>query len=223
MSVIQSIFPTHYQIRRVDDNGSRYYACPTGDYPSITTVLSCRGTSWLSDWIAAVGPDQAASVSKKACSIGTTLHALCEKYLLNESIKVDLIRAMPEAKLRFKNFRSFLDDISEVFLLERPVYSTYLKVAGTVDCFAVYKGKPCVIDFKTANRPKTVDDIKGYFAQATFYAYAIAELYNVPVPSIVIAIAVNGVKEPLIFESKAHLHLDYLIETIRMHKNGESD
>ena len=217
--VIQSHFKQTHSPKRVDINGRRYYDCTAGVYPSITTVLGCRKSEWLDQWRANVGPEVADATSRKAAAIGTGLHSFAERYLLNEDIASDLKRALPDIRARFNNFRSFLQDISEVFLLERGVYSTYLKVAGTVDCFAVYKGAPCVIDFKTANKPKTVEDIEGYFAQATFYAYAIAELYNVPVPDIVIAIAVSGVKEPQVFRSKPKRHLPYLIETIRMYNN----
>ena len=220
--VIQSHLKQTYSPKRVDINGRRHYDCVMGVYPSITTVLGCRKSEWLDQWRANVGPEVADATSRKAAAIGTGLHSFAERYLLNEDISSDLKRALPDIRARFNNFRSFLQDVSEVFLLERGVYSTYLKVAGTVDCFAVYKGIPCVIDFKTANKPKAVEDIEGYFAQATFYAYAIAELYNVPVPDIVIAIAVNGVKEPQVFRSKPKKHLPYLIETIRMY-NDEAE
>lgn len=216
---VQSILPNNYDIKRVDENGRRHYDCGVGKYPSITTVLGCRKSEWLDQWKANVGPEVAEATSRKAAAIGTGLHSFSERYLLNEDISRDLMRALPDIRARFNNFKTFLDGIDEVYLLERPVYSTYLKVAGTVDCYAKYKGKSYVIDFKTANKPKTFDDIQGYFAQATFYAYAIAELHKVPVPDIIIAIAVNNQKEPQIFFAKPKDHVDYLIETIRMYHN----
>lgn len=208
---------------RVTLDGKRHYDSRYGIFPSITTVLSCRNTGWVERWKANVGEEKAAKVSKKAASIGTGLHELCEKHLLNEDISKELMRSLPEIKIRFTNFKSFLDDISEVYLLEAPLASSYLKVAGTVDCFGVYKGKPYVIDFKTSSKVKQPEDIKGYFAQATFYAYAIAEMYNLAVPDILIAFSVNGVKEPLIYTSKPKDHLHYLIESINMYKRGEHD
>ena len=74
---------------------------------------------------------------------------------------------------------------------------------------------------------KTKEDIEHYFAQASFYAYAIAEMYSVPLPDIVIAIAVNGLKEPLVFESKPKLHAKFLVDAIKtyyeLEKNREKE
>ncbi len=225
----QTILPSLTNIERVDHNGSRHYAYRGVAYPSITTVLGSIHNEWLASWKESVGPERASAISRKAASIGTALHSLCEAYLQNNERGVikQLRAAMPEVQVRFRNFKPFLDDISEVFIQEAPLVSSILKVAGTVDCFAVYKGRPCVIDFKTSNRVKTKEDIEHYFAQASFYAYAIAEMYSVPLPDIVIAIAVNGLKEPLVFESKPKLHVKFLVDTIKtyyeLEKNREKE
>lgn len=221
-----SILPQTYSTHRIDTDVGRLYDCGVGKYPSITTVLGCRNTEWLAEWVERVGEDVAASRSKKAASIGTSVHLLSEMYLLNtpeSTMRRELTRVNPEAALRFKNFKPFLDEIEEVYFLERPVFSTSLQVAGTVDCFAKFRGRSCVIDFKTSSWLKKPEDIPGYFAQASFYAIAISELYDVPIPDIVIAIACEKQKEPIIYESKVRDHVGYLVETIRMYRNGERD
>lgn len=209
----QSILPTLHNVKRIDSNDGRKYDCTVGIYPSITTVLGSRDNEWLAEWKSRVGEDVAATTSKRAAFIGTAIHALCESYLLNEDTKLSVRKSLPEIAFRFNNFKLFLDDITEVFLLERPVYSTILGIAGTVDCFAMYNGERYVIDFKTSSRLKSKDDIKDYFAQGSFYAYAIAEMYNIEIPKVLIAIAVNGVKEPQIFIERAKDHVQYLLES----------
>ena len=211
--------------QRITENGIRYYESSAGKFPSITTVLGCRNRGWLEQWKANVGPDKSAAISRKASTIGSGLHLLCEHFLSNNTKELSrcLMKAMPETKVRFNNFKPFLDKITELFLSEAPLASAILKICGRVDAFVLFDGRPTVVDFKTANRPKSAEDIKGYFAQASFYAYSIAEQYNVPVPDILIAIAVDGLKEPQLFRSTAREHIDYLLESKRMYDLGLSD
>ena len=200
---------------RVEENGKRFYASSVGKFPSITTVLSVVDNDWLEKWKESVGEEAAAAISRKATTIGTGLHSLCEHYLLNETSKVSKMRmsAMPEVKVRFDNFKSFLDKITDVYLLEAPVASSILGIAGTVDCVAVYEGTLYAIDFKTSNKQKHRSDIKSYFAQGSFYSYAIMEQYGLKSPpKVLIAIATNGIKEPSIFIEEPKDHIAYVIE-----------
>lgn len=207
---------------RIEENGKRFYSSDIGKFPSVTTVLSVMDGDWVEEWKARVGEDRANAVSNKAKSVGTSVHLMCEHYLKNEVTVLKRLRlkSMPEAKLRFDNFKVFLDDISTVFLSEAAVASSVFEIGGTVDCFAVYRGKLSVIDFKTASRPKVKEDILSYFAQGAFYSAAIKEQYGLnKYPRVVIAIAVNGLKEPQVFESEAVIHFPYLVEAIKKYKS----
>ena len=44
-----------------------------------------------------------------------------------------------------------------------------------------------------------------------------------PLPDIVISIAVNGLKEPLVFESKPKLHAKFLVGTIKNYYESEKN
>ena len=62
-----------------------------------------------------------------------------------------------------------LGDIEEVWGLESGLVVDGL-YAGTADCIGVFKGKPTIIDFKTAkkNQEKRLDE--DYFLQGEAYA-----------------------------------------------------
>ncbi|NDD97909.1 MAG: hypothetical protein EBZ93_10485, partial [Actinobacteria bacterium] len=78
----------------------------------------------------------------------------------------------------FGRVRPYLDDIDNIRASEYNLYSDYLRLAGTVDCIADYKGKPHIIDFKTSSRPKQRDWIHAYFMQASAYAIMAEERYG---------------------------------------------
>jgi genome maintenance exonuclease 1 len=102
-------------------------------------------------------------------------------------------------KEMFNSIVPCLDMIDNIHALESPLYSDYLKVAGTVDCIAEYEGKLSVIDFKTSSRVKSRDDIHNYFMQTAAYAVAFEELTRIPVNRLVIIMAVEN-STPLIFK-----------------------
>ena len=74
-------------LSRKNIDGKRMYCTDSGDrYPSITTVLSCRGKKGLYEWRQRVGSVEADKVSKKASTRGTKIHKICEDYINNEPL-----------------------------------------------------------------------------------------------------------------------------------------
>ena len=183
--------------RVTNSDGSRVYATPSGKkYPSVTTVTGLLKKDIINEWRKRVGDEEANKISSKAAKRGTRIHTLCEKYLLNEEVSVQLFDTE-----MWNSMRPLLDDIDDIYALEQPLYSDHLQVAGTVDCIARYKGKLSVIDFKSSKRIKHRDDIHDYFIQCSAYAVAFEELTGIPVPRLVILMAVDDEK-PLIFNEK---------------------
>ena len=84
-----------------------------------------------------------------------------------------------------------MDRIDNIHLLESPLYSDYLRVAGRVDCIAEFDGELAVIDFKTATREKKEEWIENYFVQETAYAVMYYERCGVKVDKIVTLIAIE--------------------------------
>ena len=85
-------------------------------------------------------------------------------------------------------------------------------MAGRVDCIAEYDGKLAVIDFKTSGKPKKKEHISSYFMQTAAYAIMYEERTGIPVPNIVILIAVEG-DEPQVFIEKRDNWAKELIRT----------
>ena len=178
-------------------DGSRVYQTPSGRaYPSVTTVTGLLSKDAIIAWRKRVGEEEANRVSSKAAKRGTRVHALCEDFLSNKEVMVDMFDHD-----MWEKFKPLLLRINNIHALETPLYSDHLEVAGTVDCIAEFDGKVSVIDFKTSKRLKSRDDIHGYFMQCSAYAVAFEELTGVPVSRLVILMAVDD-EDPLVFIEK---------------------
>lgn len=176
------------KLKRVTQpNGVRTYETPTGEkYPSVTTVTGLLKKDIILEWRKRVGEQEANKISSTAARRGTRIHTLCEKYLNNEKIDPTIFDSQ-----NWNELKVYLDKINNIHILEQPVFSHYLEVAGTVDCIAEYNGKLAVIDFKTSKRNKTKDDIHDYFMQCSAYAVAYEEMTGIPVPNILILISTD--------------------------------
>ena len=68
------------------------------------------------------------------------------------------------------NCRLLLDTISNVYALKQAVFSSSLKLAGTIDCIRTVDGQTCVIDYKPEGRPQTKMWMEEPFQQGSLYA-----------------------------------------------------
>jgi genome maintenance exonuclease 1 len=183
--------------RVTNEDGTRVYQTPTGNkYPSVTTVTGLLKKQSIIAWRKRVGEEEANRISSTAARRGTRIHSLAEKYLLNETVNPDMFDIE-----MWNKFKPILHNINNIYALEQSLFSDHLEVAGTVDCIAEYNGKMSVIDFKTSKRIKERDNIHDYFMQCSAYAVAFEEMTKIPVPQIVILIAVDE-EDPLIFVEK---------------------
>jgi hypothetical protein len=172
-------------------NGERMYLTPDGNkYPSVTTVLSDYNKEGILQWRKNVGEEKANEITRKATTRGTRVHKIIEKYLMNEEIR-NLDEMMPDAKSIFFKMKSELNNIDNIMCLETRMFSHELKIAGTVDCVAEYKGKLSVIDFKTSTRLKKKADIENYFMQASAYGVMFSEHSGLQIENFVIMIGVD--------------------------------
>ena len=162
-------------------DGVRYYNVEDRPMVSITSV-TYYNREIFKRWRAKVGDEEANRITKRATSRGTATHELIEHFLLNEEVKYD----KPGPKILFQQAKKELQNINNIYALEKSLYSNELGVAGTVDCIAEYKGELAIIDFKTAEKPKPRDWIENYFVQAAAYACMFYELTDIPVKKLVI-------------------------------------
>jgi len=189
--------------RVTSDDGTRVYQTPTGKkYPSVTTVTGLLKKQAIMEWRKRVGEAEANKISSTAARRGTRIHTLCETHLNNIPVECSMF----DLDL-WNSVKPHLSKINNIYALEKTLYSDHLQVAGTVDCIAEYEDKMSVIDFKTSKRIKTRDDIHDYFMQCSAYAVAFEEMTKIPVPQIVIIIAVDE-SEPLIFIEKRNAWIE---------------
>jgi genome maintenance exonuclease 1 len=119
----------------------------------------------------------------------------------------------------FNKFKPILDPISNIHCQELALYSDHLRMAGRVDCIAEYNGKRAVIDFKTSNKAKSKSYIESYFMQTAAYAIMYEERTGIPVPWLVILIAVED-DAPQVFIEKRDDWVKKLLRTRDYYENG---
>jgi len=205
-----------------NEDGSRVYVNASGvAYPSATTVLGVLSRDGIAAWRKRVGEEEADKISNQASTRGTKIHSLTESYLKNE----DLEEAYKTTKASlldvemFKKFKPVLDSIGEIHCQELALYSDHLRMAGRVDCIAEYNGVRAVIDFKTSGKLKKKEHISSYFMQTAAYAIMYEERTGIPVPWLVVLIAVEG-DEPQVFIEKRDNWAKELLRTRDYYENG---
>ena len=169
-------------LKRVNVKGTRYYKVGDQKLPSITSITSHKSRKSIAEWRRRVGAVEANKISRRAASRGTDTHTITEYYLKN----LELPEVQPLSDFLFKISKPFLNNLDNIYALEKPLYSLQLGVAGTVDCIAEYNGELSIIDFKTSKEPKPREWIEGYFVQAAAYACMLYELTGLTVKKLVI-------------------------------------
>ena len=200
-----------YELTTETINGKRHYVTPGGNkYPSVTTITSQYNKQSIMEWRKRVGEEEANRISSKAAGRGTRVHTMCENYLNNQEDYLQ--KQMPDAIVMFKTLQPLLNEyVNNIHALEVPLYSDYLRTAGRVDCIAEFDGAISVIDFKTSSKPKEDKWIENYYMQCSAYAVMFEERTGIPVPRIVVMIAVDGEKAQ-IFVKKRNDYIDGFIK-----------
>jgi genome maintenance exonuclease 1 len=185
------------KLKRITTEKGRIYQTPDGQaYPSVTTVLSQLSKKAIIEWRHRVGEKQAKKITTKASRRGTSVHKMCEDYLEN---KLSEEKIMPSDNFLFIQLKDIIKSkINNIRALEAPLYSHYLKCAGTVDCIAEYNNVLSIIDFKTSMKVKKEEWISNYFMQESAYAVMWEERVKEPITQLVTLIA-NDTNEPQVF------------------------
>jgi hypothetical protein len=180
------------KLKRTTNEGKRVYETPEGDlYPSVTTITSQLNKKAISEWRARVGEAQAKQITAQASARGTSVHKLCEKYILGTLEEQEI---MPSNVKMFNAMSDHLSKtITKVYSVEGFLYSDYLRTAGQVDLVAEYNGKISIVDFKTSKKQKREEWIRNYFIQESAYAVMWEERTGQPITQLVTVI---GTDEP---------------------------
>jgi len=185
----------YQKLERIDTSDGRVYKSEeSGPMPSVTTILSAtKDKTHLDEWVKRVGEDEAERIRNDAATVGTHMHGVVERLLLNRPLDP------PRTWLQVKGYRMgyaliehFFPHVQEVWGAEEPLYYPG-RYAGTTDCVAVYKDNPSILDFKQTNRMKRRDWIEDYFIQLAAYATAHNEVHKTKIEhGVIMMVAQNG-------------------------------
>jgi len=210
-----------FGMRTENKNGKRHYVTPSGElYPSITTILGEFSKASIQEWRKRVGETEANKISGKASRRGTSVHSVCEAYIKNEDGYLD--GQTPNIIELFKTIEPFLERVDNIHGVELALYSDHFGVAGRTDLIAEFDGVLSVIDYKTSNKIKKKDWCESYFAQCAFYGIAYEELTKIPVPQVVVIIAVDE-EHPQLFVEKRDDWVDKIWEAKKLYELNNID
>ena len=184
-------------LKRINEDGKRLYVTENGEkYPSVTSALGALSRKKIWEWRKRVGAEAANKISTQASRAGTAVHQVAEDYILGQ-MKEDV---NPIALNTFRTIQPYLDEhVDEIYGVELQMYSDELKTAGTSDLICRYAGENTILDFKTAKRWKSKDEIHSYFMQGAAYATMVKEHYDMDIDRIVILMAVGGGEGAIVF------------------------
>lgn len=181
------------------DGKGRYYQSPTSGkwYPSVTTVVNHEDAEKWAKW--RQNPENL-KVSQAAIQRGNKLHTLVENYLTKGTVPTDI-----SERWHFDPMYPLLQNIGEIYAIEKPLWSDTLMLAGRTDCIGEYCGEPAIIDFKTASKEKKRSWIKNYFHQAAAYSYMWEERTGQRIKRLVVLIATDeGTSQEFVEDREDH-------------------
>ncbi len=203
------------RLPRRNVNGSRLYETPDGSfYPSVTTITGQMNKKAIQEWRARVGEKKANEITKVAAARGTSVHKLCEHYILGT---MDDVKIMPSNREMFTSMANHLaEKVGKVYAVEGFLYSDFLRSAGQVDMIAEYNGVLSVVDFKTSKKKKNPDWIENYFVQEAAYSFMFEERTQLQVGQLVTVIGVDGEEEPQVFIKNTKERNQYLLKFLEL-------
>jgi hypothetical protein len=200
-------------IKRLDTPEGRYYvyvakqgkSYEDGGFflmPSVTTILSLKGSQRLQDLENEIGKEELEKIGKRAAKRGTAMHSFLENYfvclrhggnhencllytqkktpdeLRKESLEEESVSA---GRNLFYNYiyEGYLERIRKVLFTERFTWSLTHRFAGTADfAFVNQEGRIVIADFKSASGIKDEETIHKYQLQLAAYTIAFEEIYK---------------------------------------------
>lgn len=162
------------KLERIDTSAGRVYEIDESErVPSVTSILSAtKDKTHLKEWAARVGEEQAERIKNEAANVGTHMHNVVERLLLNRDLPAPRTwLAVKGYQMGYKLIEEFFPHVNEVWGAEIPLYYPG-RYAGTSDCVGVYKADESIIDFKQTNKMKKREWIEDYFIQLAAYAMA---------------------------------------------------
>ena len=189
MKLVKKYPYKHYN--RFSDTTGRKYLVDNIKVPSVTTILGAtKDKRFLDNWRRKVGNAEADRIMHQASSIGTEMHQVLEYSLNGQGYYNDTEEGRKPrmmAKVILDNIR-----IDEVWGNEISLeYQN--KFAGTADLSCIAYGKPSIVDWKQANKPKREEWVEDYKLQLGAYYLAHTANYG-PIEQGVISICTRDLQ-----------------------------
>lgn len=185
-------------LQRETIGGKRHYCLPDGTkVGSVTTILdktkSAESVQALNNWRKRVGHQRAAQITTEAANRGTRMHTYLENYIFSGEHKPR--PSNPFAWASHAMAQEIIDcglnaNLNEAWAVEAPLYYSGL-YAGTTDLVGEWQGKPAIMDFKQANKPKKREWVGDYFLQLCAYAAAHNHMHATDIRTGVIMMCVR--------------------------------
>jgi len=132
----------------------------------------------LNEWKKRVGVENAQRITTEAAGVGTAMHSNLERFLIGEQRQPgNNVVHVQANKMADQIIENGLKDVDEVWAMEQSLYFPGL-YSGTTDLVCVYKGKPCIADYKQTNKPKKEEWVEDYYLQLMAYMLAHNEIYG---------------------------------------------
>ena len=179
----------HYN--RFSDTTGRKYLVDNIKVPSVTTILNAtKDKRFLDNWRRRVGDQEADRIMRQASSVGTEMHQVLEYYLTGQGY----YNAAEEGTKPRMMAKTILDNIVLDEVWGNEISLQYKnQFAGTCDLTAVAYGKPSIVDWKQANRPKKEEWVEDYKLQLGAYYLAHTANYG-PIEQGVISICTRDLQ-----------------------------
>lgn len=160
-------------LERIDSDTGRKYVYGDTKLPSVTTILSkTKDDAKLKEWAERIGQEEADRIRDEAATVGTNMHLTIEKAIAGEDLPAPQNwLALKGYEMGYRLINRFFPNVDEIWGTEVNLYYPG-KYAGTTDFVGVYRGKPGIVDYKQANKPKKRQWIEDYFHQLAAYATA---------------------------------------------------
>ncbi len=161
-----------------EESGSRVYEIVGTRLPSVTTVLSAtKDQTFLKNWKAKVGNEEAERIKNLSSRRGTAMHKFLESHIQGVGYD-DLTEIGQAAKpMAQKIIEVGLTPVSEYYGSEVMLHYPGL-YAGSTDLVCMHNDMESIVDFKQSNRPKKEEWIQDYFLQIAAYAMAHDYVYK---------------------------------------------
>ena len=171
------------------DHG-RFYKVGKHQYPGVGNILSATDSAEQQEfWHQWRAVPNNATYSEQAKNRGKLFHLMVEQYFKNVIMTDFQDEEIAIAQPYWQSIQDILPRITTPLLIESAVWHEVGHYAGTVDMVCSFDGVPCILDWKTATKPKKTEYLERYPLQLTAYCGAINRMYSTRIKTGIIVVA----------------------------------